>query len=116
MNKISNQFYSFPAPAKINLFLHIIGQRSDGYHQLQTIFQFLDHSDTLDIKVTNGSNIELLTPIDGVLNEDNLIVKAARLLQNHIIENQKLDKTLSNAPSLLGAQIRITKSSLWEEV
>ena len=54
------QFHRFPAPAKLNLFLHIIGQRSDGYHQLQTIFQFLDHSDTIDIKVTEGNRIELL--------------------------------------------------------
>jgi 4-diphosphocytidyl-2-C-methyl-D-erythritol kinase len=109
MIKTSDQFHRFPAPAKLNLFLHVIGRRKDGYHQLQTIFQFLDHSDTLDIKVTNGLNIELLTPIDGVLNEDNLIVKAARLLQNHIIKNQILDKTQSNGKPTLGAQIRITK-------
>jgi len=102
MNNTSDQFHSFPAPAKLNLFLHIIGQRSDGYHQLQTIFQFLDHSDTLDIKVTNDNHIELLTPIEGVPNEDNLIVKAARLLQ------RKIQNTASTYKEL-GAKIKITK-------
>jgi 4-diphosphocytidyl-2-C-methyl-D-erythritol kinase len=109
MNNISNQFHSFPAPAKLNLFLHIIGQRSDGYHQLETVFQFLDHSDTLDIKVTEGSNIELLTPIEGVPNEDNLIVRAAKLLQSYIVENKIFEKSPNNEPLKLGAQIKITK-------
>jgi len=105
----NEQFHRFPAPAKLNLFLHIIGQRSDGYHQLQTIFQFLDHSDTIEIKVTKGLNIELLTPIDGVSNEDNLIIKAAKLLQNHIRENIKGEDPLSVENAQLGAQIKISK-------
>ena len=109
MSNTSDQFHSFPAPAKLNLFLHIIGQRSDGYHQLQTIFQFLDHSDTLDIKVTDGLNIELLTPIQGVLNEENLIVRAAQLLQRYIVENKILEKSPNNEKHRLGAQIKITK-------
>jgi len=109
MNNITDQFYSFPAPAKLNLFLHIIGQRSDGYHQLQTIFQFLDHSDTIDIKLTEGLNIELLTPIEGVLNEDNLIVRAAQLLQNYIIENKIINVSPNDQQQKLGAQIKITK-------
>ena len=109
MNNITDQFYSFPAPAKLNLFLHIIGQRSDGYHQLQTIFQFLDHSDTIDIKLTEGLNIELLTPIEGVLNEDNLIVRAAQLLQNYIIENKIFNVSPNDQQQKLGAQIKITK-------
>ncbi len=102
MSNTSDQFHRFPAPAKLNLFLHIIGQRSDGYHQLQTIFQFLDHSDTLDIKVTDDNHIELLTPIEGVSNEDNLIVKAARLLQRKI-------QTTASTYKELGAKIKITK-------
>ncbi|MBA6348935.1 MULTISPECIES: 4-(cytidine 5'-diphospho)-2-C-methyl-D-erythritol kinase [unclassified Colwellia] len=104
MTKTNQQFYSFPAPAKLNLFLHIIGQRNDGYHQLETIFQFLDHSDTIEIRKTQGNSIELLTPIDGVLHEDNLIVKAARLLQNYLLKNPT---TFNNV--YLGAQIKITK-------
>ncbi|TWX56223.1 4-(cytidine 5'-diphospho)-2-C-methyl-D-erythritol kinase [Colwellia hornerae] len=104
MTETNQQFYSFPAPAKLNLFLHIIGQRSDGYHQLETIFQFLDHSDTIEIRKTQGNSIELLTPIDGVLHEDNLIVKAARLLQNHLLKKNHSVNSL-----FLGAQIKITK-------
>ena len=76
------QKYELPAPAKINLFLHIVGQRDDGYHNLETLFQFIDHSDTLTLTVTETGNIDLLTPIAGVNNDDNLIVKAAQLLKN----------------------------------
>lgn len=104
MTQTNQQFQSFPAPAKLNLFLHIIGQRNDGYHQLETIFQFLDHSDTIEIRKTQDNNIELLTPIDGVLHEDNLIVKAARLLQSHLLKNSTIFNNV-----YLGAQIKITK-------
>ncbi len=86
LNSHSNRFidktFKFPSPAKINLFLHIIGQRDDGYHNLETLFQFIDYSDTINLTITEQPAIELLTPITGVPNEDNLIVKAARLLKN----------------------------------
>lgn len=75
--------YQWPAPAKINLFLSIIGRRSDGYHFLQTLFQFLDYGDTLTITPTSGGRIRLLTPVAGVAAEDNLIVHAARRLQHY---------------------------------
>lgn len=73
----------WPSPAKLNLFLHIMGQRKDGYHLLQTVFQMLDLCDELafDVKPSNGATIRLVTPISGVSEQDNLIVKAARLLQ-----------------------------------
>lgn len=74
---------SWLSPAKINLFLHITGQRENGYHNLQTAFQFLDYSDTLQFEVTQGKDINLLTPIEGVVNEDNLIVRAASSLQQY---------------------------------
>ena len=74
---------SWPAPAKINLFLHITGRRSDGYHQLQTVFQFLDYCDHLQFQVTKQPEIRLLTSIAGVDDDDNLIVRAAKLLQQH---------------------------------
>jgi len=80
-NTFIDKPFTFPAPAKINLFLHIVGQRKDGYHNLETLFQFLDHSDTITLTTTQTKTIDLLTPISGVENEDNLIVKAARLLQ-----------------------------------
>lgn len=72
---------SLPAPAKLNLFLHINGRRSDGYHLLQTLFQFLDYGDTLHFTPRSDSELHLLPDLPGVAAEDNLIMRAARLLQ-----------------------------------
>ncbi|MCU7835068.1 MAG: 4-(cytidine 5'-diphospho)-2-C-methyl-D-erythritol kinase [gamma proteobacterium symbiont of Taylorina sp.] len=71
------------APAKINLFLHITGQRENGYHELQTVFQFLDFSDELSYKILDNNEIIHVNPLPGVKPEDDLIVKAAHLLQQH---------------------------------
>ncbi|WP_437890783.1 4-(cytidine 5'-diphospho)-2-C-methyl-D-erythritol kinase [Phytobacter sp. V91] len=70
----------WPSPAKLNLFLYITGRRPDGYHNLQTLFQFLDYGDTLSIEPRTDGIIRLLNPVAGVADEDNLIVRAARLL------------------------------------
>jgi len=72
-----------PAPAKLNLFLHITGRRADGYHNLQTLFQLLDHGDTLRFETLDHAAIELQPELPGVPARDNLIVRAARLLQAH---------------------------------
>lgn len=72
---------TLPSPAKINLFLHIIGRRTDGYHNLQTVFQFLSLCDTLSF--TLDENIILESTLPGVKMEDNLITKAAHLLKTH---------------------------------
>jgi len=72
---------SWPAPAKINLFLHITGRRADGYHLLQTVFQFIDCSDELDFSVRDDGVIRRLTKVDGVAEVDDLTVRAARSLQ-----------------------------------
>jgi 4-diphosphocytidyl-2-C-methyl-D-erythritol kinase len=72
-----------PAPAKLNLMLHILGRRADGYHELQTLFQFLDHGDELGFALRRDGEIRLHTLIDGVPHDSNLIVRAARLLQQH---------------------------------
>ncbi|MEQ9879192.1 4-(cytidine 5'-diphospho)-2-C-methyl-D-erythritol kinase [Pectobacterium aroidearum] len=93
---------TWPAPAKLNLFLYITGQRKDGYHLLQTLFQFLDYGDTLTIRPRDDDQINLLTPVDGVENEQNLIVRAARLLQQHC-ERHNLH------PARFGADISIDK-------
>ncbi|MEI7228364.1 4-(cytidine 5'-diphospho)-2-C-methyl-D-erythritol kinase [Pectobacterium carotovorum] len=93
---------TWPAPAKLNLFLYITGQREDGYHLLQTLFQFLDYGDTLTIRLRDDDQINLLTPVDGVENEQNLIVRAARLLQQHC-ERYNL------RPARFGADISIDK-------
>ena len=70
-----------PAPAKLNLMLHILGRRADGYHELQTLFQFLDHGDELGFSLRQDGEIRLHTPIDGVPHDSNLIVHAAKRLQ-----------------------------------
>ena len=72
---------SLPAPAKLNLMLHIVGRRADGYHLLETLFQFLDYADTLHFCTRDDGQIILHSTIDGVTHDDNLIVRAARLLQ-----------------------------------
>ena len=87
---------SLPAPAKLNLFLHVTGQRDDGYHTLQTLFQFLDYGDTLHFSSRSDGKIALLSDLPGVDAEDNLIVRAARLL-----------KEASSTP--LGADIKLDK-------
>lgn len=74
---------TLPSPAKLNLFLHITGQRPDGYHNLQTIFQFLNYGDTLHFHLNATNSLTLTPALKGVNNEDNLIIKAARLLQQY---------------------------------
>jgi len=74
---------TLPAPAKLNLFLHITGRRPDGYHLLQTVFQFLEQADTLHFHHRDDSVITLSPELPGVPTESNLIVRAARLLQAH---------------------------------
>jgi 4-diphosphocytidyl-2-C-methyl-D-erythritol kinase len=71
----------WPSPAKLNLTLRILGRRPDGYHLLQTLFQFLDRSDELRLTVRGDGLIRLLTPIPGIPAESNLVVRAARCLQ-----------------------------------
>lgn len=73
----------WPAPAKINLFLHIVGRRPDGYHLLQTLFQFVDLCDALRFTPRADGEICLLTPLPGVPAEQDLCVRAARALQAH---------------------------------
>ncbi|MGP9796898.1 4-(cytidine 5'-diphospho)-2-C-methyl-D-erythritol kinase [Halomonas sp. 86] len=72
---------TLPAPAKLNRMLHIVGRRDDGYHELQTLFQIVDISDQLTLTLREDSDITLATPINGVAHDDNLMVRAARLLQ-----------------------------------
>jgi len=70
-----------PSPAKLNLFLHIVGRRDDGYHELQTLFQFLDYGDELSFTLTPGEpGVRLAESVPGVDDEDNLIIRAARAL------------------------------------
>nr|WP_229709063.1 4-(cytidine 5'-diphospho)-2-C-methyl-D-erythritol kinase [Silvimonas iriomotensis] len=87
---------SFPAPAKLNLFLHVIGRRADGYHLLQSVFQLVDLKDTIELRLRDDDGIEHHNPLPGVNPEDDLTVRAARLLQPF-------------APITCGVDIRVTK-------
>jgi len=92
----------WPSPAKLNLFLYITGQRADGYHILQTLFQFVDYGDTISVALRQDGEINLLTPVAGVANEDNLIVRAARLLMRAAEQSGRL-------PAGSGADISVEK-------
>ncbi|WP_313570492.1 4-(cytidine 5'-diphospho)-2-C-methyl-D-erythritol kinase [Pantoea piersonii] len=93
---------SWPAPAKLNLFLYITGRRADGYHNLQTLFQFLDYGDTLHITPDSSGCVTLTTPVEGVAHDDNLIIRAATALRQAAQAENRL-------PADAGAQIAIEK-------
>ncbi|MHB8623427.1 MAG: 4-(cytidine 5'-diphospho)-2-C-methyl-D-erythritol kinase [Sulfuricaulis sp.] len=86
----------WPAPAKLNLFLHITGRRADGYHTLQTVFQFLDYADELSFTVEDDGSITRATPPPGIAEDKDLTVRAARLLKQTAAVRQ-------------GARIHLTK-------
>ena len=86
----------WPAPAKLNLMLHITGRRADGYHELQTVFQFLDICDELSFRILDGGDIVRRDGPSGVAPRDDLAVRAARALQ-------------SACATHLGAEIRLNK-------
>jgi 4-diphosphocytidyl-2-C-methyl-D-erythritol kinase len=90
-----------PAPAKLNLFLHVTGRREDGYHLLQTVFQLIDYCDLLDFDVREDGLIIRRDAIPGVAAEDDLSVRAAKLLQT-------ATRPTANG-RLLGADIGIRK-------
>ncbi|MCD8521083.1 MAG: 4-(cytidine 5'-diphospho)-2-C-methyl-D-erythritol kinase [Saccharospirillaceae bacterium] len=117
-----NGWLSVPAPAKLNLMLHITGRRDDGYHNLQTLFQFIDYGDELHFKVRNDDGLTLSPAIEGVGFEDNLIIRAARLLQKKsgkkIGADIRLDKKLPMGGGLGGgssdaATTLLALNSLW---
>ena len=89
------------APAKLNLFLHITGRRSDGYHELQTLFQLLDYGDELSFAADDSGALTLhvdgASPIQGCPTADNLVLQAARLLRTRVRQPQP------------GARIRLLK-------
>nr|VFK27353.1 MAG: 4-diphosphocytidyl-2-C-methyl-D-erythritol kinase [Candidatus Kentron sp. MB]VFK33594.1 MAG: 4-diphosphocytidyl-2-C-methyl-D-erythritol kinase [Candidatus Kentron sp. MB]VFK76273.1 MAG: 4-diphosphocytidyl-2-C-methyl-D-erythritol kinase [Candidatus Kentron sp. MB] len=74
--------YRWPAPAKLNLFLHVTGRRPDGYHTLETIFQFLDLADDITLRVRSDGRIRRTTELSDVPPEGDLVVRAARVLKS----------------------------------
>ena len=73
---------SLRSPAKLNLFLHIVGRRADGYHLLQSVFQLIDWCDTIHLKRISENEVRRINPIPGVLPEQDLVVRAANLLKD----------------------------------
>jgi len=113
---------TLPAPAKLNLMLHITGRRDDGYHNLQTLFQFLDYGDQLHFDIMSTPEIVVISDLSDIPNEDNLIYRAARLLQQHSKCQQgariELEKTLPMGAGLGGgssdaATTLIALNQLW---
>ncbi|MDZ4316034.1 MAG: 4-(cytidine 5'-diphospho)-2-C-methyl-D-erythritol kinase [Azonexus sp.] len=114
---------TWPAPAKLNLFLHVIGRRADGYHLLQTVFRFIDRADQLRFEARNDDRIVLATPTPGVAPETDLTVRAARLLQESTGRRQgvtiHLDKQLPMGGGLGGgssdaATVLLALNHLWQ--
>ena len=110
-----------PAPAKLNLFLHITGRRTDGYHTLQTVFQLLDYGDTLHFSPANELQFTCSDP--RLETADTLVVKAARLLQSRVPQAKgcriHLDKKLPTGGGLGGgssnaATTLLALNQLWE--
>ncbi|HEX6632760.1 MAG TPA: 4-(cytidine 5'-diphospho)-2-C-methyl-D-erythritol kinase [Usitatibacter sp.] len=86
----------YPAPAKLNLFLHVVGRRADGYHLLQSVFVLVDRCDTLRLRVRSDGGIRRVNEVPGVPSEQDLTVRAAHAL-----------KELTGTP--MGADIEIEK-------
>ena len=114
---------TWPAPAKLNLFLHVVGRRPDGYHLLQTVFRFIDRCDRLRFSPRDDGEIVLATPIPDVPPESDLTVRAARLLQARSGCRQgaviHLDKQLPMGGGLGGgssdaATVLLALNHLWQ--
>lgn len=115
-----------PAPAKLNLFLHVTGRRPDGYHLLQTVFQLLDHGDLLHFEVRDDGRIRRTTQVDGVPEDSDLAVRAAQLLKSaargkadHLGANIAIEKRLPMGGGLGGgssdaATTLLALNHLWQ--
>ncbi|MES2048642.1 MAG: 4-(cytidine 5'-diphospho)-2-C-methyl-D-erythritol kinase [Pseudomonadota bacterium] len=111
------------APAKLNLFLHITGRRPDGYHLLQSAFQLIDRCDTLDVQIREDEIVRRTNDISGVAEQDDLIIRAANLLQSHTKSRFGADLTLQKILPMGGgvgggssdaATTLIALNHLWE--
>jgi 4-diphosphocytidyl-2-C-methyl-D-erythritol kinase len=111
------------APAKLNLFLHITGRRDDGYHLLQTVFQFLDYCDEIELNLRDDGKIKRLSGLESVKAEDDLVIQAANLLKAHTNAEQGVEisvrKKLPVGGGLGGgssdaATVLVGLNSLWD--
>lgn len=118
-----NKTLTISAPAKLNLFLHITGQREDGYHLLQTVFQFLDYADSISLTLREDGHLYRVSNLAGVAAENDLVVKAAKLIQKHCNTGLGVDisveKRLPMGGGLGGgssnaASVLVALNYLWE--
>ena len=120
---VSDGFCAYPAPAKLNLFLHITGRREDGYHLLQSVFRILDWGDTVYLKPTDDGVIARDDDgIEGVDDADDLMIRAAKLLQQHSGTTKgariKIDKRIPMGGGMGGgssdaATVLVALNQLW---
>ncbi|MDQ1315121.1 MAG: 4-diphosphocytidyl-2-C-methyl-D-erythritol kinase, partial [Pseudomonadota bacterium] len=115
--------YAYPAPAKLNLFLHVVGRRPDGYHLLQSVFVLIDRADTVHLELRDDGRVVRENDLPGVAADDDLTVRAARLLQPHAPAGSgvsiRLDKVLPLGGGLGGgssdaATVLLALNRLWQ--
>jgi 4-diphosphocytidyl-2-C-methyl-D-erythritol kinase len=96
----------WPAPAKLNLFLHVCGRRPDGYHELQTLFQLIDFCDELEFRPRADGQVSRTNVVPGIAEDEDLVVRAARLLQaassTHVGASITLHKNIPTGAGLGG--------------
>lgn len=118
-----SEWTTWPAPAKLNLFLHIVGRRADGYHLLQTVFQLLDWGDSLRLRRRDDAEIVRVNGLPGVPPKQDLCVRAARLLSEYAEAefgvDIALDKRIPMGGGLGGgssdaATVLVALNELWE--
>ncbi|HQT31731.1 MAG TPA: 4-(cytidine 5'-diphospho)-2-C-methyl-D-erythritol kinase [Thiobacillus sp.] len=115
--------HAYPAPAKLNLFLHVVGRRADGYHLLQSVFRLIDRADTVHLELSDDGQVVRVGDLPGVAEDDDLTVRAARLLQTHAPEGAgvriRLEKVLPMGGGLGGgssdaATVLLALNRLWQ--
>ena len=91
-----SEIRNLPAPAKLNLFLHVTGRRDDGYHLLETVFQFVDLSDTIDLRLREDGQIRRLGPVDDIAPQVDLTLKEFSVLRflmtrpDHVVSAEQI--------------------------
>jgi 4-diphosphocytidyl-2-C-methyl-D-erythritol kinase len=115
--------HAYPAPAKLNLFLHVVGRRDDGYHLLQSVFRLIDRADTVHLELREDSRVVREADLPGVAEDQDLTVRAARLLQTYAPQGAgvsiRLEKVLPLGGGLGGgssdaATVLLALNRLWQ--